>query len=75
MPLPKTPTHHQAEAAFKPQTAEVGEGLREYVSNQATKLANMERLRAQRLAREADKSASGTSKSLPRRKARKRGLV
>ena len=64
MPLPRTPAHHQAEAAFnKPRTENDGERLGEYESRQAAQLANMERLRTQRLAREAGESTGGTSKA------------
>ena len=64
MPLPRTPAHHQAEAAFKkPKTENDGEGAGEYQARQAAQLANMERLRTQRLAREVDKSTGGMRKA------------
>jgi hypothetical protein len=49
----KSPAHHRAEAAFKKPPAEKREGLHEYEATQAAKLANMKRLRAERLARDA----------------------
>jgi hypothetical protein len=72
MAAPKTPAHVRAEAVFKKQKAaeEAKEGTRVYESDRAAKLANMEKLRAQRLARE-DSSGDISVTPKPKRKPRK----
>jgi hypothetical protein len=58
----KKPQHLEAEAAFKKRT-DRKEGMSQYETDQARKLANMDRLRAERLARQTSESAESPSKA------------
>ena len=68
----KTPAHHRAEAAFKKPLTEEREGSRSYAASQVAKLANMKRLRAERLARDGNAGSISGVTNKPRQGARKR---
>jgi hypothetical protein len=71
MPQYKTPAHDRAEAAFKKPPSEDRKGLGNYETSQAASLANMKRLRAERLARDGDPGSKSGTANKTRQGARK----